>query len=128
MGKKLIIKGADFSANALPVEREWITVLEGNHTGTTKITYYDLTENIPSGTNVRLTLQMTMADLSTSSTASNGAKDSEGNTYNKYFGNNLTENNLSATYEKTLDITLAGLGFFLQRADDTLYYKLEAYM
>jgi hypothetical protein len=124
MGKKLIINGADFSANAVETDYSWITVLEGavtseNNNDMKTIT---LSENLPEGTVTRLTQQATG---SSSNFVGIGAIDSDDIQHNTFWHDPIETNSGEVIDIKTLPFDMKSLLIWLEKPGITATYKLE---
>ena len=124
MGKKLIINGADFSANAVETDYSWITVLEGAVTSENKPDSKTITliENLPEGTVTRLTQQVTG---SSSGLIGIGAIDSDNIQHNTVWHDIISTNSGEVIDIKTLPFDMKSLLIWLEKPGITATYKLE---
>lgn len=125
MGKKLIIKGADFSENAAGKDYVWQTVLSGsitpNPAGYSQ--YIHLERIVPQGTKTRLTWGVTG-----SGNAAIGGRDENNVSYSNFWHNPITSASGTVSDEKDLTFNLASIEIWNQRDGATITYLLEAYM
>ena len=120
MGKKIIIKDADFSANAIEKDATWETVLSGSITndGSGNSFYIPLEPILPSGTVTRVT-----ATLSTTGSAAIGGIDTEDVPHTNYWFEIFSEGTMSG--EKTLTFDMAKFNVWTPTVGATVEYKLE---
>ena len=125
MGKKLVIKGADFSANAVETDYSWNTVLEGSFvrdsSTSNQLQYVNLDKNLPKGTVTRLTQQVTAG----SGEAAIGAKDTNNTLHNTFWHNNITIDSGVVTDVKELTFDMTQLVAWDGAVGTTITYKLE---
>lgn len=123
MGKKLVIKGADFSANAVETDYSWNTVLEGSFArdSSESIIYVNLDENLPEGTVTRLTQQVTAG----SGEVAIGAKDTNNTLHSVFWHNNITIDSGVVTDVKELTFDMIQLVVWAGAVGTTVTYKLE---
>lgn len=124
MGKKIIISGADFSANAVETDYSWITVLEGAVTSENNnyVRIITLSENLPEGTVTRLTQQATG---SSTGNIGIGAIDSDNEQYNTVWHDMIDTNSGEVIDTKTLQFDMKSLIIWLEKPGITATYKLE---
>lgn len=123
MGKKLVINGADFSANAVETDYSWITVLEGSYTSVVPeaTAYINLDENLPEGTITRLTQQVTAGN----SKVAIGAKDTNNTLHPTFWHANIDSTSGVVTDVKNLTFDMTQLVVWIEAAGTTVTYKLE---
>ena len=124
MGKKLVIKGADFSANAVETDYSWNTVLEGSFvrdSSSNQLKYVNLDKNLPEGTVTRLIQQVTAG----SGESAIGAKDTNNTLHNTFWHNNITIDSGVVTDVKELTFDMTQLVVWNEAVGTTITYKLE---
>lgn len=124
MGKKIIISGADFSANAVETDYSWITVLEGAVTSESNndVKTITLSENLPEGTVTRLTQQATG---SSTGRIGIGVIDSDNITHNIVWHDPIDTNSGEVIDTKTLQFDMKSLLIWLEKPGIIATYKLE---
>ena len=125
MGKKLVIKGADFSENAVEQDYAWQTILSGtveqDVAGTSKL--LEIIPNLPIGTNTRLTLSVTG-----SGNVASGGREPNNTAHDAYWLGTTTSESGVVSTEKVLTFDLAMLEIWIQTQGTSVTYLLEAFM
>ena len=125
MGKKLIIKGADFSENAVAQDMAWQTIISGTFTQDTynSVKLFNLEPVLPLGTKTRLTWGLTGEGH-----AAAGGKDEEDVSHNNFWRTEIKSDFGTVSDEKVLTFNLVKLIIWIREIGSTVTYSLEAFM